>query len=194
MEKTGYGIDYLYPLKKGFQIASNAYRKGDKIARPLEYGEIHYGRHNYTGPGTRIDLYPNTQPFNNIDDCSRTHDFEYNDASKEKDQKKRAILIRKADEKAIKCYDKYPNENGYIAAKLGINSKMKLENTFPIVLRSIAPNYSGKGLDMYDKCILDAEKSIKDDILNSKEYIELLEKKTKHYLKKIKNKKNKNIL
>lgn len=145
------GIDFLYLPKKAFQLAANAYRKRfcNGKARPLEYNEISYGCHSFTGPGTRIDKYRDYPPYNNIDACSRLHDIAYSEADKEKDKKKKADIIRKADIEAIKCYDKYPNENGYLAAKLGINGKMKLEDVFPIVLRSIAPNYSGRGIKKY---------------------------------------------
>lgn len=151
------GIDFLYPAKKAFQLASNAYRATYKKlhpkanVRPLDVGEFHYGVHSYTGPGTRIDKYGDFPPFNDIDNCSRTHDFDYAASDKESDPKKRAAMIRQADEEAIKCYNKYPNENGYTAAKLGINGKMKFENVFPIIAKSIIP-YSGKGCEDYPYC------------------------------------------
>ena len=49
----------------------------------------------------------------------------------------RQKAIVEADKKVIECYDKYPNESGYWAAKNGINSKMKLDQVLPIVSKSI---------------------------------------------------------
>ena len=44
---------------KANNLIHNIYRanKCDGKSRPLEIGEMHYGCHNYTGPGTRIDLH-----------------------------------------------------------------------------------------------------------------------------------------
>ncbi len=142
------GIDLLYPAKKAFQLASNLFRKktGKGRSRPLEVGELHYGRHNYTGPGTRIEKYGNYPPFNDIDNCSKLHDIAYSNANKEHDPKKVEKLIRQADIDAVNCYNKYPNEDGYFAAKLGINGKMALENVFPTIIKSIAPTYFGSSL------------------------------------------------
>ncbi len=124
-----------------YQVAANLYRKTacDSKARPLLDGEKHYGCHNYSGPGTRIDLpeVRNFKPYNNIDACSRQHDIDYFNSNK--DPKK----IKEADEKVLQCYDKYPNENGYKIAKLGIKSKTKLENTFSKSMKSIIGKYYG---------------------------------------------------
>lgn len=129
--------------KKLFQTAANLYRKTfcQGKSRPLLPGEFHYACHNYTGPGTRIDLpevrsYP---PYNDIDACSRQHDIDYYE------NQGNPVAIRKADEDVIKCYAKYPNENGYNVGMLGINGKMVLENLFPDLIKSIAPKFSGKG-------------------------------------------------
>ena len=123
-----------------YQKVANIYRKYacKGKARPLLDGEYHYGCHNYTGPGTRIDLYPNYPPYNNIDACSRQHDLDYSNAQNNPQ------LIRQADEKVIDCYNRYPNDNGYNIAKLGINTKMKLEDAMPLLVKSIAPSYFGK--------------------------------------------------
>lgn len=126
---------------KLFRKSANAYRKRfcKGKARPLEENEYHLGCHNYTGPGTRIDKFPDYPPYNNIDACSRQHDIAYSQNQGNPE------AIRKADEEAIKCYDKYSNESGYYAAKHGINSKMKLENAMPFLVKSIAgPSYFGK--------------------------------------------------
>lgn len=86
----------------------------------------------------------NTKPYNNIDACSKQHDLDYLEASKEKDPEKKAKLIRQADDKVINCYNKHSSENGYTAAKLGIGSKISLEDWIPMLIKAIAPNYFGK--------------------------------------------------
>jgi hypothetical protein len=126
-----------------YQTTANFYRKNfcNGKSRSLKDGEYHLGCHNFTGPGTRIDLEEvrNYTPYNNIDGCSKQHDIDYLNANGN------PSLIRKADEEVIKCYNKYPNESGYNAAKLGINTKMKLENAMPLLMKSIVPSYFGKG-------------------------------------------------
>lgn len=146
-EKMG-GFDVLYLPKLAYQKSANLYRRNfcHGKARPLELGEIHPQCQNWTGPGTRIDLHPNTPPYNNIDACSKKHDFDYDAASKQSDPKQKANLIRLADIEATKCYRKHPNEESYTLASQGINNKMRLENALPKVVKSIAPNYSGKGI------------------------------------------------
>lgn len=128
-----------------FQKGANIYRRNfcNGKARPLLDGEYHYGCHNFTGPGTRIDLpqVANYPPYNDIDACSRDHDIAY-EKFKGNPEK-----IRQADEDAVRCYNKYPNENGYTAATLGINGKMALENVLPFVIKSIAPDFSGVGYE-----------------------------------------------
>lgn len=138
----GAKIDFLYPLKKAYQVAGNAYRKRfcDGKARPLEYGEIHPLCANYEGPGTRIDLYPNYPPYNNVDNAARTHDLVY---SKNQGNPE---MIRKADEDFIKAIEPYGNEQPYYSlGKLGIEGKMKAENILPYLTKLIAgPKYFGK--------------------------------------------------
>lgn len=128
-----------------FQTSANIYRKYfcNGKARQLLPGEYHYGCHNFTGPGTRIDLPQvlNYAPYNDIDACSRQHDIDYSNAQGN------PHLIREADKKVLQCYDKYPNENGYNVAKLGINAKMNIENALPLLVKSVAPNYFGQGCD-----------------------------------------------
>lgn len=111
-----------------------------KKSRPLLPGEKHHICANFTGPGTRTDLpkVRNHPPLDDADACSRTHDIEYGEAFKIKDKKKRAIAIRKADEKAIPCYSKArrkarkPAEVLHaIAGQAGIQAKMTAENTLP---------------------------------------------------------------
>ena len=131
---------------KIFQTVSNAQRfvskniKGDK--RPIRYlkeGEIHLPNHGFTGPGTRIDLAEvrNHAPYNNIDACSKVHDIEFNEIFKMPLGKERSEKIRQADLKVLECYDKYPNDSGYRLAKLGINSKIKLEDLAPSIFDQI---------------------------------------------------------
>lgn len=131
---------------KIFQTVSNAQRfvskniKGNK--RPIRYlkkNEIHLMNHNFTGPQTRIDLpeVRNFQPYNNIDACSKVHDIEFNEIFKMPLGRERSEKIREADRKVLECYDKYPNESGYRLAKLGINSKIRLEDLSPTIFDQI---------------------------------------------------------
>lgn len=131
---------------KIFQTVSNAQRfvskniKGNK--RPIRYlkkNEIHLMNHNFTGPQTRIDLpeVRNFQPYNNIDACSKVHDIEFNEIFKMPLGRERSEKIREADRKVLECYDKYPNESGYRLAKLGINSKIRLEDLSPTIFDKI---------------------------------------------------------
>ena len=137
-----------YFANKVFQTAANVYRKKacDGKARPLYAGELHVGCHNYTGKGTRIDLKDvlNFKPYNNIDACSRTHDIDYYQAKDlSGDQKK--FAIRKADDKVLDCYDKFPNDSGYTIAKAGIAAKVKIENVAPkLIEKVLGDDYLGK--------------------------------------------------
>jgi hypothetical protein len=117
--------------KKAFQLAMNEYRKrfcGGR-SRPLELGELHYGCHNYSGPGTVLnDKTRDFKAYNDIDNCSRLHDIVYDRLEKSKMSKeKKALEIRKADEEALSCYNKYPNEDGFKLARLGIQGKLTAE-------------------------------------------------------------------
>lgn len=121
--------------KKTFQKIANLYRKfAGSRSRPLERGEFHYGFHNYTGPGTRMDLEKvrNFPPYNNIDACSRTHDLDYGLAFAEPDMEKRALMVREADKKAIKCYLQYPDDDGFKEALAGISGKLTAEKLLSI--------------------------------------------------------------
>jgi hypothetical protein len=136
--------------KSIFQKLANKYRAKycNNKTRPLLKGEYHWGCHNFTGPGTKIslDYIRDTEPINDIDACSRQHDIDYYEAiSKEMDPEIRRRLLRQADVKVMQCYDKYPNQNGYRVAKLGINSKMKLEDSLPIIARSLFGPISAAG-------------------------------------------------
>jgi hypothetical protein len=121
------GAKYTPNFKASFQTIANAFRAKNPASRPLEPGEFHYGFHNYTGPGTRIDLHPNTPPINHIDKASMDHDYDYGDAAKIKDPTARARAVHEADMKAIKEYNKYPKEDGYKPAVLGIAGKWGAE-------------------------------------------------------------------
>ena len=115
---------------KGNTLINNIYRANncDGRARQLEDGEVHWGCHNYTGPGTRIDKYPDYPPYNDIDNCSRTHDLAYRSIrnkldNKEIDEEEAARQVSQADLEAVQCYGYYPHEDGYKAAITGITGK-----------------------------------------------------------------------
>jgi len=137
--------------KSIFMKAANLYRrsfKDPKRVRQLLPGELHWKGHNFTGPGTRVDLkhIRDFPPFNNIDACSKQHDLDYVKAVELPD-KERIDAINKADREAITCYNKYPKEDGYTAANLGINSKLTLAKVLPMVSKSIFGQISGSGKD-----------------------------------------------
>jgi len=116
---------------KAVRFALNTYRKlaCPKTTRNLYDGEYHFGCHNFTGPGTRIDLQDvrSAKPYNDIDNCSRIHDLDYMFADMEKDEKKHAKLIRQADEKVLDCYNRFKHENGYDLANFFIKHKVTAE-------------------------------------------------------------------
>lgn len=131
---------------KIFQYTSNAQRfvsknitKNPRPIRYLKEGEIHAMNHNFTGPGTRIDLpeVRNFKPYNGIDACSKVHDIEFNEIFKLPLGRERSEKIRQADRKALECYSKYKNQSGYTLASGGINSKIKLENLSPAIFDKI---------------------------------------------------------
>lgn len=133
--------------KELFQHAANAYRKlyGNEDTRPLYPGEFHYGLHNFTGPGTRIDLpnVRNATPYNDIDEASKVHDIEYYEAKK-LPINKRAEAIHKADQKAIDAYNRYPREDGYKEALLGIAGKSFIDQLYSVVKGKPSTFYGGK--------------------------------------------------
>jgi hypothetical protein len=131
-ELRGGFINYMLPaMKKSFQLAANAYRRRncDGKAKPLHYGEIHYGCHNFTGPGTVME---GKKPYNCVDNCARKHDKDYGDAKGDLEK------VRKADEEFLKCVDQYKNQHGYRAARYGIGSKVKAED----LIKNWYPEYS----------------------------------------------------
>lgn len=90
-------------------------------SRPLEKGELHYGCHNYTGPGTQIEKHPDSPPINAIDNCSRAHDLAYQEAKGDFN------AVQKADREALECYARNSGVDGYRAATAGIGSKYLAE-------------------------------------------------------------------
>lgn len=115
-------------LLKVFREISNKFRIFPQ-SRPLLEGELHVPFHNFSGPGTATQYkYIREYPaYNKIDRCSKVHDLDYYDLKKVKDPLMRVALVREADKRAIKCYDKYPNEQGYHLARKGIYTKLKAE-------------------------------------------------------------------
>jgi len=101
-----------------FEKASNVYRSQNQASRPLLPGEFHYGFHNFTGSGTRIDLPEvlNTKPVNDVDRVSKIYDIEMANAKTAED-------VKRANEKAIKGYKKYKNQNGAAAALISVGKK-----------------------------------------------------------------------
>lgn len=100
---------------------------------------------NYEGPGTRIDLHPNTPPYNNIDNCARIHDFDYEDIKKEKDINKRNLMVQEADKKAIECFNKFKYEEPYYTlGKLGLTGKLKLDQLLSALRGKPVALYGGK--------------------------------------------------
>lgn len=122
-----------------FKQSSNLVRKASPKSRPLFLGELHMPLHNYSGPATRLDLESvrKQEPFNGIDNCSKTHDLDYKRIGKIKSVKKRNKERRKADLKLIKCYSKNKGDWGYIASNLAMKSKIKLEKNFPEIANRV---------------------------------------------------------
>jgi hypothetical protein len=118
-----------------------------KRSRRLYEGELHVPLHNFTGPGTRMDLpeVRNFPPYNDIDACSKEHDLEYEKIKKMKgiSKEEKAKLIKGADRKAIECYDKHKDEYGYSLAKAGISGKMSVENLLSIIKGKESVLYGG---------------------------------------------------
>lgn len=144
-------------LTSAYRTLDNLYRRGQKVklspelaakygveyapVRQLEEGEIHPLLSQYIGPGTRIDLYPNAVPINEIDDAARTHDFDYLAAEKSKDP---ANARYEADKKFLKEVDKYPNlEPYYTLSKRGIQLK-NAANALPMADKILGNYYSKK--------------------------------------------------
>lgn len=135
--------------KKAFKLAMNEYREKfcDGKARPLYDGEMHVLCSSYTGPFTVLnDKTRNYPPYNGIDDCSRTHDLDYESIGKSKMSKEeKAIAVRKADEKVLDCYDKHRDEEPYYSlAKLGISGKLTAEKILSAIRGKPSSFYGGR--------------------------------------------------
>ncbi len=133
---------------QAFKQSANLLRKFDKKARPLFLGEFHISgpilkNHAFTGSGTRVDIpaVRNFPPINQIDACSRTHDFSYESFKKLTGEARRKA-IRQADLKALKCYDRFKTVGGYTLARNGIAAKIALENNTPSLARSLLGDLS----------------------------------------------------
>ena len=85
----------------------------------------------------------NYPPYNHIDQCSKRHDLDYVKAFQEPDPKRREKMIRLADDRVLRCYDRYPNEESYIPSRLGITAKKSIENNLPIVAKLFG-KYKGR--------------------------------------------------
>jgi len=139
--------DYLNSGKKLFKPTANLYRATmcQGKSRPLLDGELHFGCHNFTGPNTVLnDQTRNVIPYNNIDNCSKKHDLEYErikNSNMSKEEK--ATAVQKADKDAIDCYDKFPNQNGYLPAKLGIKGKLTVDELLSYLLGKPTALYGG---------------------------------------------------
>jgi len=153
--------DGLYQNRERiFQITSNAQRfvskrRGNKKPiRYLEKGEIHLPNHNFTGPGTKIELdhVRNFSPYNEIDACSKVHDIEFNRLFKlPLGSKERVEGIRKADREALECYSQHKNQEGFRLAYGGINTKILLEDLDPNLFdKLMGKEYRGAAAGLND--------------------------------------------
>ena len=184
--------NYLTNAKKLFNPVANLYRATmcDGKARSLENGEYHWKCHNFTGPGTILnDRTRNFDPYNDIDNCSKTHDLEYeriNNSKMSKEEK--AIAVQQADKDAIDCYDKYPSEDGYLPAKSGIQGKLSVDQLLSSVLGKPSTVYGGMVDEIVNiktevdnkkkrKKITKTRTSVRFEDIESKEYIESKEEK-----------------
>lgn len=141
------GFDFFYPVKETYKTVTNKYRSNfcNNRSRPLFNGELHPLCANFEGPGTRIDLESvrNTEPYNNIDRCARTHDFYYKDSGEIINKEDRERFIRLADEEFKKCTEDYKNEEPYYVLSKGIGAKNIIEDS--VFGRHLIPkDYYGK--------------------------------------------------
>ena len=144
-----------------FQITSNAQRfvakrRGNKKPiRYLEKNEYHVPLHNFTGPGTKIELdhVRNHLPYNEIDACSKVHDIEFDRLFKlPVGSKERREGIRKADRVALACYAKYKGQEGFRLAYGGINTKILLEDLDPNLFdKLMGEQYRGAAAGLDDE-------------------------------------------
>ncbi|MDP4225295.1 MAG: hypothetical protein Q8910_02800 [Bacteroidota bacterium] len=140
------GGDLSDMVLDNFQTISNLYRESecDGRSRPLYRGEIHAPCHNYTGPGTVLnDRTRNFPPYDEIDNCSRNHDLEYESIFDMPQGNARESAIRKSDQRAIDCYNRNKNEPSYKWGYQGIKNKMMFEDNAPRLARLMAKEYYG---------------------------------------------------
>lgn len=148
-------------FNRAFKTVANKWRsaQNDNRVRPLKLGELHYKAHNWTGPGTIIDNETaGAPPINGIDDCSRTHDFDYMHIEREPDPQKRAKLVQLADKAALACYANYPDQDGYFAATTGIGGKFLAEQLLSF--------YQGKPSVFYGGFATDEDRNLLKKIKN----------------------------
>jgi len=89
----------------------------------------------------------NYTPYNNTDSCCKTHDLEYEKIFKIENKEKREKKIRESDEKLLKCVESYKNSEKlyYYPMKLGIETKIALENKNPNIIKNLfGEKYVGK--------------------------------------------------
>lgn len=136
---------YMYAVNKYINLKDPLHKK----SRVLYDGEYHIPLHNFTGPGTRIDIKDvrDFPPYNEIDACSKQHDLDYDEIKHQsldtvsKKQKNKEIM--KADRRAIECYNKHKNVYGYTAAKAGISGKLGLETLLSMLKGTPTTIYGG---------------------------------------------------
>lgn len=118
-------------------------------ARDLLPGEIHYKCHNFTGPGTRLDIKEiyDYEPYNKIDACAKKHDIQYSQRKFIEDKAKRLQAIRDADDELIRCVEQFkderPRPQGYHAARSGMLFKEGTENAIKKFVKGPFGLYSG---------------------------------------------------
>jgi hypothetical protein len=141
------GFDLFYPVKELYKSSNNTYRNNfcNGKSRPLFNGELHPLCANFEGPGTRIDLdsVKNTEPFNGVDSCAKTHDIYYLDSQFINDKDAKERFIRQADNEFKHCAESYKSDGIYYTLSKGIGVKNAIEDS-PIGKHIIPTNYYGK--------------------------------------------------
>ncbi len=135
---------------KLYQKLANAYRKVfHPQSRPLYEGELHPYGAQFLGPGTRIDL-PDVRyakPSSPVDDCARTHDFEYEAIRKSnKSPSEKAKAIQNSDKRAIKCFKERFNTDPTLARLgiAGLGTKVTVEKLLSLLKGTPSVIYGGK--------------------------------------------------
>jgi hypothetical protein len=92
------------------------------------------------------------EPYDPVDACSKIHDLDYQRAKQEPDPEKRALLIREADERAVKCYDKFKDVQPIQSiARAGIHGKLTVEKLISALKGKPTVLYGGR---LGDKIVL----------------------------------------